>query len=108
MKHNGQEAKTMAAPKIITRAEWNAHALEMADRRHVTGTARSIGACEYGHVYRVPSRSSAGSYDVLTREDGRVECPCTAGSYGRPCVHAGAALHAEERRQQAISSANDE
>ena len=97
----------MAAPKIITRQEWNVRALELAHEKHLIGTPSYHHECEYGHVWRVPSRSGKGSYDVLARHDGRVECPCVAGSYGRPCSHAGATVAAEKMRQEARDGPSD-
>ncbi len=95
----------MAAPKLVTREEWDTRALELAEARQLTGAASYVHACEHGQVWRVPSRSGRGSYDVLARVNGIVECLCTAGLYGRPCSHAGAALHGERMRLQAMASA---
>lgn len=90
----------MATAKIIGRHDWEARALEIAEVKHTIGTPSYHHESEYGHVWRVPSRSGKGSYDVLARRDGRVECPCVAGTYGGPCGHAGAVLHAERQRKE--------
>lgn len=84
----------------LTQAEWNARAEQLAEARHTRGTARSLGpAGDVGYVWRVPSRSSLEEYHVVARRDGVVVCPCPQGTWGRPCSHAGAALHGERQRQ---------
>lgn len=96
------------AQAIQTRGEWNARAEVLAEQKGARGTARYLHECAdgRGHVWRVPSRSDTGSYDVVAWGDGRIECPCTAGTYGRPCCHAGAVLHAERMRTRDTSEGN--
>lgn len=98
----------MATATVLTRGEWDARAEALAEQRGARGTAQYLHECAdgRGHVYRVPSRTDTGSYDVVAWGDGRIECPCAAGVYGRPCCHAGAALHAEHMRQ--VSSASSD
>ncbi len=98
----------MATARAIrsTREDWAARALELAEARHLTGAASYLRVHEHGHVWRVPSRSGRGSYDVLARLNGIVECPCDAGRWGRPCSHAGSALVAEAKRKRATAQAD--
>ena len=103
-------AATARAARIRTRAEWNARALELAEAKHTTGTARHIGTNEDGaHLYRVPSWSHDGAvYVGSVWPAGAVLCCCTSASYSRPCKHAGAALHAERQREAAMTTPQDE
>ena len=100
----------MAAPKIITRQEWNVRALELAEERHMTGTARWIGTNDVGaQLYRVPSWSHDGAvYLVSVWPHGDVLCCCTAAAYSRPCKHAGAALHAERQRTETSTGPSEQ
>lgn len=93
-----------------SRLEWNARAIVLAEQSHADGTARHIGTNDDGaQLYRVPSWSHDGAvYVVTVWPRGSVTCCCTAGSYGRACKHAGAALHAERQRQAAMTSRTDE
>lgn len=90
----------MAAAKVLTRDAWNVRAEQLAEAKGTRGTARYLDECEHGrgHMYRVPSRSSTGSYDVVAWGDGRIECPCKSGAWGKPCSHSGAVVHAERMR----------
>lgn len=80
----------MAAPvrKTLGREAWEARALELAETKHTIGTPRYLHECEYEYVWCAPPQSSMGSYDVLARQNGRLECPCQAGVWGGPCSHA--------------------
>lgn len=100
----------MAAPKIRpTREQWNARAIVLATDSHADGTARHVGENAHGaQLYRIPSSSHDGVYLVSVWPLGDVLCCCTAGSYERPCKHAGAALLAERQRQEAMRTRQDE
>lgn len=100
-----------AAPKTqrLTREEWNAHALELARARHLDGTATFLGTYTAGDgstpiCWHVPSHDRSGRYTVeLDERTGVITCHCTAASYGRPCAHAGAVVHALQQRQRALA-----
>ena len=99
----------MAAPRIRTRDEWQARAITLAADAHASGTARHIGTNEHGaQLYRVPSSSHDGVYLVSVWPHGAALCCCTAGSYERPCKHAGAAILAERARQEATNTTQNE
>jgi hypothetical protein len=97
----------MAAPKILTREEWAAHALQLAEARHLTGTARWQHADQLAEVFAVPSGDRRVLHTVrLVHASGElIRCDCTASSYGRPCGHAGAVVHALWQREQATGTA---
>lgn len=95
----------MAAPKIATRGEWEARALELAEAAHLTGTARLVAEKHGRRLWEVPSADRRQVYgvafDTLT---GAYRCACLAGQHGgRACKHAGAALHGERLRLAAMS-----
>ncbi|HEX9414820.1 MAG TPA: hypothetical protein VF916_15045 [Ktedonobacterales bacterium] len=98
----------MAAPKIQpTRAEWEARALELAAAKHLTGTARRRGVGQFADVFTVPSGDRCQTHEVwLDHASGKLRCDCVAASYGRPCSHAGAVLHAERQRRDAMRCSN--
>lgn len=98
------------AQREAKQAEWNARAIALAEKAHATGTAHHIGENSSGaQLYRVPSWSHDGAiYLVSVWRCGDVLCCCTAGNYSRPCKHAGAALHAERQRKEALRSTTDE
>src|SRR5260221_2788394 len=94
----------MAAPKIQpTRAEWEARAVELAAAKHLIGTARRRGSGQFAEFFIVPSGDRRGQHEVwLDRASGDPRCDCVAASYWRPCSHAGAVLHAERQRRDAM------
>lgn len=97
-----------AAAKIQTREAWTQRALELAEVRHTTGTARVLAAESFRIVYGVRRSHALGEYIILaTSFDGRVVCDCIAGLHGRPCCHAGAAIHADRQRLQASSTRSE-
>lgn len=94
------------AVAVVTRHEWQARALELASAHHLSGTARLDHTGKSGEVYRVPSHDRTRTYDVLTRHDGTIACPCKAGSFGRPCGHAGAVIYYRHQRAKATTKRN--
>ena len=88
---------------VTTREQWRERALELAEARHLDGTARLVSESELARVYRIPNGDRRGEgYLVrftLRRQEPHCECP--AGAWGKPCGHAGAALHAEQLREAA-------
>src|SRR5262245_54161719 len=79
---------------------WQSRALELAQQRHLTGTARMIGHGQVGQrVYRIPSRTIVGLVYVVQYFDGidKYQCSCSAGCWDKACSHAGAAIHAERQ-----------
>lgn len=98
----------MATAQVMTRGErWEARALALAWDRHLIGTPRYVGKTDSGaHLWRVPSRTHDGCYLVTAWPRGSYTCCCTAGSYGRPCGHAGAVVRAELQRQAAMAQAD--
>lgn len=101
----------MATAKAATQLEWEARAIVLAEEHHLTGCARHIGETGTGaRLWKVRSQSSADGFHVVTfwEQTRGIVCDCVAGSYGRPCSHAGAALHGERQRERAMSSRTDE
>ena|SRR5258706_14159392 len=99
----------MAAPKINTRGEWEARALALAVAKHLIGTVRRRGAGQFAEVFTVPSGDRRGEHDVWLSHgsDGFPRCDCVAGSYRRPCGHAGAVLHADCQRRDALQGSDE-
>jgi hypothetical protein len=79
----------------------DARSIVLAQERHLDGTARHIGTNSIGgQLYQVRSQTSDAVYVVTVYPRiNDVACCCTAGSYNRACVHAGAALLADRQRQ---------
>ena len=82
---------------------WQARALELAERRHLTGVAPQIGTTAVGgRIYKVPSRSSDGRHVVIYFPAiDKYTCDCPSGIWGKACSHVGAALDAEHARETA-------
>lgn len=95
----------MASVKVLTHEDWERRALELAESKHLTGTAVLLHTCEHGEVFRVPSGDRTSSYNVLLRRNGLIDCPCKAGLYGhRACGHAGAVISYDRNREEASRS----
>lgn len=91
----------MATAKSLTRVEWIARCLDLAQERHTIGTPRHVGQNVHGaQLWQVPSRTHDGCYLVTAWPHRSFSCCCTAGSYAQPCCHVGAVLHAEEQRTE--------
>jgi hypothetical protein len=91
-----------------TRDEWEARAIELAEREHLTGTARQLAAVPLREFYGVRKSGPVGEYVVRVEfwyggELRRIACTCPAGERGRACKHAGAVLHTLRLRERAIS-----
>lgn len=90
--------------KGLQQTAWEARAITLAAEKHLSGTARHIGEnTAGGRLWKVRSQSS-DSYHVVTFFPATrgIVCDCIAGSYGRPCAHAGAAILAEKQREEAM------
>jgi len=84
-------AMTRSQAQMRTREKWEARALELAEARHLAGTARLLEQGFLRGLYGVPSRTAGGEYVVIEeRLHGRVTCSCPAGMRHFPCSHAGA------------------
>jgi hypothetical protein len=80
--------------------------LELARGRHLTGTARLANDRGEMRDYEVPSYDRLDVHNVrYSVARGLAYCDCKAGMSGLPCGHAGAVLHAETQRAQALSAA---
>lgn len=98
------QAVTRSRRRVLSRDEWQAHALQLAEAQHLTGTARILAEDVYRIVYGVRKSGPVGEYVVLvTPTLCEVVCDCIAGTHRRPCSHAGAALHAFRQRLAAIA-----
>lgn len=107
----------MATAKVLTGAEWDARALELAEQRGLWDAAE-YDHCAYAgydrdgygygrrEVYRVPAMTDPRGYHLVTHDEAthRVRCDCTAASYGRPCSHAGSVLAVLARRGVALAA----
>jgi hypothetical protein len=96
--------------RAVARDAWQQRALALADGRHLFGTPRQVGTNAHGAaIWQVPSRSSDGTYYIVkVWPVGDVGCSCTAGSYARPCAHAGAVIKAEAQREAVQAATQDE
>jgi hypothetical protein len=98
----------MSAARAVrpTRDAWEARALELAEREHMTGTARLLAENELHAFWGVRRSSPTGEHVVrvyrITSEVRRVSCDFLAGMHGRACRHVGAVLHALQQRERAI------
>jgi hypothetical protein len=80
---------------------WLARCVELAEQRHLTGTAHLLGTRPSGSpLWRVPS-GAYGAHVVTAWLDGVYTCSCRASLCQQPCSHIGAAWHAEQARQAA-------
>jgi hypothetical protein len=99
----------MAAPAITSREAWDVRAQQLCDAANLKYTARYDGehpAHADIEVYLVPSRDRSGEHEVtFDQHTGRIRCDCIAGSYGRPCCHAGTVLYYLAQRAQACTAA---
>lgn len=83
---------------------WRHRARELARERNLTHTARyEVLTVDNRELFSVPTCSRYGSEHVVRhdRETGELLCDCTAGSYQRPCAHAGAVLGWLDARAEA-------
>lgn len=95
----------------ITRVEWEARAVALADQHHLIHRAHYMGqGLVEEALYQVPSRTHDGSVHIvrLYSVTGRVSCTCHAGTYGKACSHVGAALVADRQRQEALRTPQDD
>ena len=101
----------MVTATRMDRAEWERRALELARAAHLDGVATYLGTYTAGDgshpvCWHVPSRDRSGRYTVeCDHATGEIRCYCTAATYGRPCCHAGAVVHALRQRAQAYAGA---
>lgn len=97
------KTQTATRTQTRTREQWERRALELAQTKHLDGTARVLCQDAYRVVYGVRRSWPIGAEWVVlvTPRSGRVVCDCLAGLHDRPCCHAGAALHAERQRLEA-------
>ncbi|HEV2460716.1 MAG TPA: hypothetical protein VGS80_20370 [Ktedonobacterales bacterium] len=92
----------MTSAKSLTRGEWEARAIVLAEDAHLVHRARYLGQGVQGaSLWQVPSKASDGVYVVHIWQHAGATCNCTAGSYGRACGHAGAAILAERQKHEA-------
>lgn len=98
---------TATVVRAWPREMWEARALELAEEKHTTGTARELASNELHAVYAVRKDSALGEYLIHVVQLGdavhRLRCDCLAGQHGRPCKHVGATLHALRQRERAIA-----
>jgi hypothetical protein len=95
---------TSTAVKELTRSTWQRRAQELAVETQLAHRARYLGqGTHHEELWQVPSKVGDGSTYVVRvwPHSLGVVCGCTAGTYGRPCGHAGAALLAERQKQVA-------
>lgn len=75
---------------------WLARSLALAEAAHLTHQARWLtpheGPLNDGEEFAVPSVSHAGIAHKVVYHQHTYVCDCPAGSYGRPCKHAGSVL----------------
>lgn len=93
------------ATAAVDYAAWWRRALELAESRHLTYTARLVGTGKVGdEVFTVPSGDRRRQHWVRTLPFGaRVRCDCPAGAAHKPCSHAGAVLHFLAARHRATN-----
>ncbi len=101
----------MAATMSMAAADsglWKVRALELANTKHLIGTARLLWTTVYGReVWTVPSRTHKGEQHQVTVDttSGRIHCDCPSRSV---CSHQGAVCHAERMREQATRAIQSE
>lgn len=73
---------------------WRLHAVKLAVERKLAGRARTVRRTVLVDEYVCISLSTDAVEHKVTiyGRDEDVVCDCTAGLYGNPCGHAGAAL----------------
>jgi hypothetical protein len=92
--------RATAAVRRMSRAQWEARAVVLAEEGHLVHSARLLGTGVHGErLWRVPSKSTGSCYVVHVWQHAGALCTCTAGLYGRACSHVGAALLGERQRE---------
>jgi hypothetical protein len=87
--------------EALSRERWLARCVELAEQRHMTGTAYYLGTRPSGSpLWRVPS-GAYGAHVVTAWTDGQYTCSCRSAIYQQPCSHIGAAVYAEKARKAA-------
>ena len=99
-----------AAPALTPREAFEARARQLAERKHLLGTARYHGTSTRGHwLLSVPSEDRTREYVVRhDPESGHYVCQCPAGAFERACGHVGAVLHWQDARVSATATAADD
>lgn len=93
----------------LTPIQWRDRCRQLAEERHLTGTAKMVGnlpSVRGAELYLVPSTSSSEPHKVWHNlHNGVLFCDCQASAYHGPCAHVGAVLHALDMREQALLAA---
>jgi hypothetical protein len=98
----------MALPaiQVHSREAWDARAQQLCDAAQLRYTSRLIAERAGVEYFTVPSRDRSSSHVVeYHMATGHLAGDCIAGSYAKPCCHAGTVLYYLAQRAQAYTAA---